>query len=123
MAKKAYRPGAKAYAKIVAHYEAELEESYKIRIDDRKGHDEAITAMKADIKKIEVTRDTACEITARHLEKIKELERTLAGTKNALELAVFELESYQSLLVTMVHESAVRRLRAKKLGTEGEVKA
>lgn len=120
---KLMRPTAKRHAEIVARYEDDLRNERNSHAECMEAKDTDITAMKADIEKIEASRDTACDITAEHLEKIEELERILDGTQNALELAVFELESYQSLLVTMVHESAIRRLRAKKLGTEGEVKA
>ena len=101
--KKLKRPSAKQHAEIV-------DEIYR-RVDEL---ERELLKARDTIKKIEVGRETALDLAVERFDKIKDLKRTCVASAAALNQTYFELRSYQSLLATMVHESAKRQLAGKE---------
>lgn len=120
---KLMRPTAKKHAEIVDGLQGSIsslkracdrwEEGWK---DAKADHAVEIEALKADIKKNGTANCKAWELVDEGRKKFEDLERIYKATCDALTHACFELLSYQSLLKTMVHESAGRQLKAEKLG-------
>lgn len=116
------RPSAKSHAEIVAQLEGSNKtlrlacdrwaEGWKVA---KAKHDEAIKAMKADIKTIETSRDSVGDIAVDRLGKLEAEKKAYLGVKRGYSIALAELHVYRQLLKGVVRCHAEQEIELRDL--------